>query len=269
MDYKKILDFERVGRDGTNRFWDDKAESYYESQQKGNKALTEEVVSFLNEKGLIKGRTLLDIGGGTGRYAIPFAKTADKVVVADVSKEMMNYARDYQKKENVYNIYYLPFDWQYDDLRHYHLYKNFDVAFGAMSPPLRHIEGLEKMMEATREQAIIMQYVKMTDTVIDFLKEKLGLTDQYDPHNDIEYAEALVAYLKDHNYPVNTHDFKEFNEEVFTVDEAVKRYRNRFESIADNKGFRFEELIQSLASNDQITVKKENVLRAIWWNVRS
>jgi len=116
-DYEKVLTRDRVGKDSSESFWNQKAETYYASQKKGNKDLTNRVIHFLNGLGLIKNKRILDIGGGTGRYAIPLANLAEKVTIADVSKEMMLYAKDYQKQEHVYNVFYYPFDWDHDDLK--------------------------------------------------------------------------------------------------------------------------------------------------------
>lgn len=48
--------------------------------------------------------TVLDIGAGTGRLAIPIAKTVKMVTAIDPSKGMLSYLRENMEKEGVENI---------------------------------------------------------------------------------------------------------------------------------------------------------------------
>jgi|GEM_PF-3825726 len=138
-----------------------------------------------------------------------------------------------------------------------------------MSPPLRHIDGINKMIDSALEHCVILQYTQMTDTVIEALKDKLSLSNQYDPHNDLEYAEALEAFLKDNGYTVQKEDLIETSEETFTVEETINRYADRFKKEAESQSISFEAFIQSLSNQDKITIKKQNILRVIWWSLRS
>lgn len=55
----------------------------------------EQVVQFLGD---MKGKTIIDIGAGTGYFSFPLAKAGAKVIAADVDERFLNYIEN--KKEN-------------------------------------------------------------------------------------------------------------------------------------------------------------------------
>lgn len=66
-----------------------KKEKYWDSFEKG------EVVSLLGD---IKGKTILDVGAGTGRLALKLANLGADVIALDVSEEMLNKLKPKTKK---------------------------------------------------------------------------------------------------------------------------------------------------------------------------
>ncbi|MDD5132466.1 MAG: class I SAM-dependent methyltransferase [bacterium] len=63
---------------------------------------------ILDTLGVASGQVLLDIGTGTGHFALAAAKKCQKVYAVDISKTMLEYAKLKAKKENISNI-----EWQH------------------------------------------------------------------------------------------------------------------------------------------------------------
>ena len=76
----------------------------YRQQETGEHDSTEGVIKKLIENGMLSGQRVLDIGGGAGRYAIPFSKYAQDVTVTDISPRALAYARRYAEKKGCQNI---------------------------------------------------------------------------------------------------------------------------------------------------------------------
>ena len=81
----------------------------FESPERDAYQMPEQV---LNTLGDLKGKTIMDIGAGSGYFSVKLAKHAGQVIAADVSKEFQEFLKQRIKKENINNISLrlLPFD---------------------------------------------------------------------------------------------------------------------------------------------------------------
>jgi ubiquinone/menaquinone biosynthesis C-methylase UbiE len=81
----------------------------FESPERDAYQMPEQV---LNTLGDLKGKTIMDIGAGSGYFSVQLAKHAGQVIAADVSKEFQEFLKQRIKKENINNISLrlLPFD---------------------------------------------------------------------------------------------------------------------------------------------------------------
>ncbi|MCL0075971.1 class I SAM-dependent methyltransferase [Dehalococcoidia bacterium] len=87
--------------------WDNYAEKYEEDEIKySNRA---ELVNKIVES---KPDSVLDIGGGTGVFAIPLARLAKRVVVLEPSKGMCDTLREKAEKEQLDNITVIQQKWE-------------------------------------------------------------------------------------------------------------------------------------------------------------
>lgn len=71
------------------------------------KRVYDEITWKLTEPYLPSSGLVLDAGGGTGRWAIPIAKMGLKVVVYDISNEMLQVAKKKVKKEGLRHTVYM------------------------------------------------------------------------------------------------------------------------------------------------------------------
>lgn len=81
----------------------DRAAEFYDATRGFPPGVAEQVAAFINEKAsLSKDHTLLEIGIGTGRIALPLAPYVQAIYGADLSREMLIKLRDKQKGEPIY-----------------------------------------------------------------------------------------------------------------------------------------------------------------------
>jgi len=97
-----------VARHGSiNRAWDNYADEYENGE-----------IKFSNRADLIGKiiapgpESVLDIGGGTGVFAVPLARSVKRVVVAEPSEGMLNVLKDKAGKEGLDNIVYVMKRWE-------------------------------------------------------------------------------------------------------------------------------------------------------------
>lgn len=73
----------------------------FESPERDSIEQPNRVLQFIGD---LKGKMLMDIGAGTGYYAIRFANNGANVIAADVSDEFQNYLQQRIKKNNIKTI---------------------------------------------------------------------------------------------------------------------------------------------------------------------
>lgn len=111
---------------------------------------------------LLSDKEILDFGGGTGLLALPLAKQAQSVTLADISEKMLEQARLKAEQQDIKNIQFLE-----QDLLANPLEQQFDLI--VVSRVLHHMPDLDATLamfhQHLREkgQVLIADFVK-TDT---------------------------------------------------------------------------------------------------------
>ena len=97
-----------VTRHGSiNKAWDNYAHDYENGEIKySNRA---DLVGKIMES---QPKSVLDIGGGTGVFAVPLAKSVKRVVVAEPSEGMLKILKEKAEKEGLDNISYVMKPWE-------------------------------------------------------------------------------------------------------------------------------------------------------------
>lgn len=249
------------------KMWDLRAAQYSLSQQKDNGAIVNSVMEILSRNGLLEGNSVLDIGGGAGRYAIPIARRAKEVVMTDLSSNMLEHARSNARQVNADNISYFKLDWDNADIRELGWEKRFDVAFASMCPSLRSQEGLEKMMAVSRQWCHINQFIQMEDTVASQLLNMFHASQEYDPHNDREFVQMLFNYLWLRGYHPVIAYAKDERKLSYSVEDAAAHYGGRFGGRAAKLGIDLKSVLAGIAEKGVIETESHTTLAAISWHI--
>jgi SAM-dependent methyltransferase len=86
--------------------WNQKAAEYEGDMKQTNRALFVEKIMQHNPK------TIVDVGAGTGVFAIPLARNREKVVAVEPSKGMLDILRGKAEDEGLTNIEYINKRWE-------------------------------------------------------------------------------------------------------------------------------------------------------------
>ena len=73
----------------------------FESPERDAYQKPEEVINYL---GNLQGKTVIDIGAGSGYFSIPLADKAEEVIAADVNQEFLNHIKNRVEDNNIKNI---------------------------------------------------------------------------------------------------------------------------------------------------------------------
>ena len=266
--FEEMLKKNQQSNQNAEAVWDMKAKSFGEAHKKGGMDNSKEVTQVLLDQGLIKEQEILDVGGGTGRYAIPFAAHAKEVTMVDISTKMLEIAKSNAESEGHDNLKYIKLSWDDADLKALGWEKRFDLVFSSMSPAYRSREGIEKMSLASRGWCQINQLIEMTDNITQRLAQDLAVEKRYDPHNDRDAVQGIYNLLWLQGFEPEVTYLREASQQVLSIEEAVQRYTPRFGKAAGEKGTDIKRLIKDYADSDTIVIDSHTTLAKILWNVK-
>lgn len=247
--------------------WDGRAEQFSASQNKSGYQEAEEMSQILSELGMLDELSVLDVGGGSGRYAIPFAKRAKKVTMTDISSNMLKFAKENAEKQNLHNLEYVKVDWASIDLDEIGWNKKFDLVFASMCPAVRRKEGIDKMIAASKGYCNINQLVVTTDNLSEHIKNVIGEEQAYDPHNDRDSVECMFNILWLQGYDPEIRYIKRSKTKEYTVDEAITVFSGRLAKKVQDKGMNINKIIEDYSKKGMISVNSVSNLALISWEV--
>lgn len=73
----------------------------FESKERDDYQQPEKVLTYLGD---LNGKTIIDIGAGSGYFSVKLAKKAEKVIAADVNQEFLDYVQKRIDKDELKNI---------------------------------------------------------------------------------------------------------------------------------------------------------------------
>jgi SAM-dependent methyltransferase len=133
--------------------WDKLSKSFSQRwKQTGEDPLRDEMISLLKGRNILReGIKILDLGCGTGRFAIPFAQAGAWVTAVDVSEGMLRYLKEETPAEIASRITPLQLDWHTADLDQLGFRSAFDLSFGHMTPAITGPETFLKFLSTSRQ----------------------------------------------------------------------------------------------------------------------
>jgi SAM-dependent methyltransferase len=134
-------------------FWNNRARNYPRPFERETFAKTGRLLRLLKGMGAdFKRRRVLDIGCGTGVYALRLAGKAESVLGVDSSPEMLKLFRVEKKKRKINNAACLLAAWR--ALPAARVAGRFDIALASMTMAIKNKADLLKMERAARERCV-------------------------------------------------------------------------------------------------------------------
>ena len=139
----------------SKRAVDSHADRTVESFEKGMGSSAERVedtMKRLEERGYRKmDMTVLDVGGGTGTFTLPFAREYRQVDTLDISVPMQQRIREKAAKEQLENIRYLCKNWHTLDVEREGMKKQYALVLSSITcRGIYNAETLHKMNQCSR-----------------------------------------------------------------------------------------------------------------------
>lgn len=139
-------------KNSSSVLWNKKA-SQYARFSHNNNTFQHNILEKIAQRGInFEGKTILDIGCGTGIYTLLIANLARKVTALDFSQEMLNILEIDAKNENLLSkISFTCKAWD-----EYEEDELFDITFSSMSPAFKSDEDFEKMNDRAKEYCVYL-----------------------------------------------------------------------------------------------------------------
>lgn len=175
----------------------------------------------------VNGKTILDIGCGTGRYAVKLAAAGAKVTAIDFCDSMISVAK--QKK------YAMKIDFICCSIENIPLQEKFDIVLCNLL--LNHIENLNGPLFEISRLVKSNGYVIISDLRTDFYINKSRCFRMFGKYATDSYRHTQ----KDYNdaFRKNKMMLSEHHDLVFTRN-MVKKYRRYFYLVGSTIGYVFK-----------------------------
>ena len=132
----------------------------------------ETVLETLIKRGALKKEySVFDIACGTGTYSIRMASHCKEVTALDVSGAMLGKLEEKKKSMGLSNIRIIQADWD-----GYEADRTFDLVFVSMTPLLRSMKNLDRMLDASSRFLAIVSWAGIKENVMlkTLMKEIMG-----------------------------------------------------------------------------------------------
>lgn len=118
------------------------------------------------------GKSVLDVGSGSGMYTLRLARMAQSVTAMDVSDEMLRLLQEDAATMGINNIVTVHSGWNDFDANH-----RFDIVFASMTPAIDSDESREKLMRFASGWIVFMGFAKrMPSNIMQGLYKHYSIT---------------------------------------------------------------------------------------------
>lgn len=172
--------FNQPQDENTEAYWDFRAPSYDLELTNTQDAVKsrEKLVELLMNKGAIgQESVVLDLGCGPGLFTVEFAKRCNRVVGVDISGKMLERANLHARSLD--NVEFCKMDWVQEEMQPRCKHR-FDLVFANMSPAIRSVDTLNKMMSASRRWCFYSTFAQRTSNIRQKLDRLCEIHRHYD-----------------------------------------------------------------------------------------
>jgi len=217
---------------------------------------------FVNEDS-----SVLDIGAGLGRLAIPFAKIAKKVIAVEPSRVRMKLMRENAEREGVYNIEYINKLWNDVEVD-----GRCDLVLGTWSPAIRDPQSLAKMHNASKRYCCL-ELTATPPPHWEFYGKIYPHIMNEEYKHGTNYMHILTA-LYAHGIYANI-ETEKFEREIRyeNMDETLDEWKRIMETYTEMTAEKEEKLRQyyrtRMAPDGSYAYSEKGVSCMLWWETAS
>ncbi|MDR0621858.1 MAG: class I SAM-dependent methyltransferase [Deltaproteobacteria bacterium] len=135
-------------------FWNRRASTFPRYNETAG-CYADRVLAAVEAHGLsFAGKTVLDVGAGSGQFTLKIAKKAKRVVALDVSDQMLAISQADAINLGLANVEYVV-----KPINEYRPAQRFDLTFASMCPALRDDDSRRWLLESAQEAAIYLGFI--------------------------------------------------------------------------------------------------------------
>lgn len=180
------------------------------------------IVNSMKKAGIdFSGKSILDVGCGTGVYTIRIAKEAGSVTGIDISQEMLSVLEQDAAAEGCQNIETIISPWDTFDTGG----KQWDIAVSTMTPAVQLAEDYQKVRDSAREAVIYLGWGGKRD--VEPIKYIAGKS-QVKPRV-FNNSQNMRKWLDDRGIAYYSEIFDEIRNKTMPFEEAVSYCQDELE----------------------------------------
>jgi len=178
---------------GNTSFWEKMADRYPGPFEEKTLSETQRLISMVKGKGItFKNGSILDIGCGTGIYALPLAREAARITGIDSSEAMVARMERDIEQFNLPNVQTMVMSWKDVDIRETGFEKAFDVVWASMTPAVQSENDFAKMEQCSKNWCVYIGWGrKRKDPLMEAAFASHGLT--FGPPPGVSHAFNLLS----------------------------------------------------------------------------
>jgi SAM-dependent methyltransferase len=247
--------------------WNSMAESF--GEHKPPTFDDDNFLRLLQKHNMLKKDSLvLDVGSGTGKYALAIAEHCKEVVGIDFSPSMVEIAKQKAAEKNIVNVDFQCADWHQLDLKQNEWEGKFDLVIARMTPAVQSADTFQKLSLASRGWCVLSKPTRRTDPVSDEIRKLIHITEKPESSDtDIIYAFALLwqqGRLPHLDYEQQLWEMEK------TLEQAYGLYINRMKTYRDlssDEEEKIKQYLQSIAKDGLVHEDVNTTVTTIYWHV--
>lgn len=211
---------------------------------------------------------LLDVGCGTGGYALALAGRCRAVTGIDLSPRMLDIASEKARERNLTNVDFRCLDWHEIDLRQAGLEKGFDLVFAHLTPAVQSADTFLKLNQASRGWCALSKPTRRIDPVSDEVKRLIGLSEKRES-SDEEILYAFELLWRQGFSPRLDYEQQSWNMNK-TLQDALGMYVNRVKTYRDISSLEEDKIkgyLQSILKDGLVCETVETTVTTLFWHV--
>ncbi len=173
------LEERKVDPQESKKFWENKTKeilTYLSKEDENNGDIDDGAVEYLKQFIDFKGKSVLDVGFGTGRHLKLMSDAgADELYGVEVAEKMMEQAKKRFVEGGLdieqMKLYNLP--WEEINLDKLDWRDKFDLVSSSRSPVLDSYESIKKLISASKKGVFFITHVDITEDVLSEVYRKI------------------------------------------------------------------------------------------------
>ena len=237
-------------------FWDKRAKQFNESMMQNRERAEKQIAKVV----LNPEYTVLDVGAGTGRLAIPVAKQVKSVTAIDPSTGMLACLQENMEKEEVKNITCVNKRWE--DVELGVDIEPHDVVIASHSLAMLDMQDALAKMDAFAKKYVYI-FTFAGRWMDGGLCEKIS-GETRSSWSDYIYLCNILHDMKIYaNVEISDSDYEQ---RYKSLDEAVAKLKEMYELPSEKEGILREHLSKILVEDDgTLCLKRKSKSAMIWW----